>query len=82
MPGGYCTTRKVLSPDGQAKPIILRQSCCREKAIVAERCILNFLSKDGVGTGRRGEVIRSAKGELEDLAESIEDIIRGSCDRI
>lgn len=72
----YCT------PDGQAKPIILRQSCCREKAIVAERCILNFLSKDGVGSGPGGKVMRSAKDELEELAESIEDIIRGSCDRI
>lgn len=67
------------TPEGQVKPVVLPQSCCREKAMIVERCFLDFLFKDGFGPGLEYDGSRSPGDELKELAESVLRVIGSIC---
>jgi len=71
---------KVCTPEGGATPIIFPHSCCEEKTRLIDECLKsNLLDQDGSGSRREYKMNRSPEDEVKELAESIVNIIGGSC---
>ena len=67
----------LCTPEGQARPMLFRETCCREKARLVEESILSLLDWDS-SSGYRGTML--VKASLGKLARSILDVLGPSCD--